>query len=275
MRPILISLLFGLCALMACYQPRGGCIDPNAVNFDVNADLDTGCIYPNMVLEVSHLHNNTGVNLGGNYLNNKGQYYQILDVAYYLSGFKFGSGLQEYTLQDTFQAFRKGTPNVSDSVAVTAINDIALLRRNTVSYTIGGFREEGQFDRISCDFGLRTELTDILPGSVTSGFSLSPQSEQLYDSVAFAYRFARIIYRADSSTLTKPDTMWLSGQDFAGGAPKITQSVNMKHVAGFDFKVKLSVDYSFWFANVDFSKPKPDIIRQITNDLQGSFLFSQ
>jgi hypothetical protein len=102
------ALAFATFFIGACYEPRIGCLDPNATNFDVSADQDTGkCVYPLMVLKISHLHDGVGLNTDSFYINANNQKYKIREFAYYLSGFTVLSGLQEYPIDDTLHAFKR------------------------------------------------------------------------------------------------------------------------------------------------------------------------
>ena len=271
-----IAAIASFCTvLIGCYEPRGGCLDPNAVNFDVNADLDTGCIYPSLVLNMSHLHGTEGIKTDSIYFNQLNQAYQVKEFAFYLSGFTFLSGNQAYTLQDTFHAFQLLSPSANDSSLITPISDIGLIRRSTINPKIGTFREVGVFDGIECDFGLRQELISILPGSVRVGFPLRPQAEMLYDSIERSYRFARLIVEHDSGPVSVIDTLYLSGAEFAAGENHLKQIVPLKQHIGYDFKVNLAIDYKKWFDLTDFNQSKNDIQRQIAISIPASFTFSQ
>jgi hypothetical protein len=263
-----------VCALAACYKPRRGCLDPNGVNFDVNADVDTGCVYPSLVLEFAHLHDGDGLSFDSIYTNNLGQKYRIKDVAFYLSGVQFTKGTEITGLTDTFHAFVPISPSANDSSRISPIFDIALVRRSTLSTTIGSFPKVDSFDGISLDFGLRKELVDVLPGSVRAGHPLRPQPEMLYDSTAREHRFARLVLELNPPT-SVTDTLWITDAEFAVGGNKITTKTPLIQKAGYNFKVKIGVDYRLWFVNTDLSKPKSAIVSQIASSALGGFYITQ
>jgi hypothetical protein len=263
-----------ICICTACYEPRKGCLDPNAVNLDVNADIDTGCIYPSLVLEFAHLHDGIGLNFDSIYQNDLGQKYRIRDVAFYLSGFTLLKGTQTYGLKDTFHAFQLLAPTANDSTRITPISDIAFVRRSTITLPIGSFREIGIFDGMHLDFGLRNELVSVLPGSVPTGNALRPQPEMLYDSTARAHRFARIVLELDPTT-SKTDTLWLRDVEFAVGGQKITHIGQLTQRAGYNFTIKIGVDYALWMRNTDLTKPKSAIASQIAGSVLSGFYFGQ
>jgi hypothetical protein len=276
LRSFLPFLTFAaICCLSACYQPQTGCLDPNATNFDVNADRDTGaCVYPLLRLKIAHLHDTTGLSFDSIYTNDLAQQYRIRDVAYYMSGFAFPQGLQTYTLIDTFHAHQPISTTSLDSTPITPTSDIGLIRRNVINLNIGSFKDVGVFDGIKAEFGLRNELVRILPGSVRVGFPLRTQPEMLYDSTQRQYQFARIIFeRLTNGATTSTDTVWLGKEQWPTGAPTIAATVPLTHEAGYDFEVKMAIDYAKWFAQTDLTQPILAIKGKIAIGIPDSFTF--
>jgi hypothetical protein len=267
---ILLSTLLAC----ACYQPRQGCLDPNGVNFDVNADRDTGCIYPVLRLNVAHLHGGSGIKFDSTYTNSLNQRYKILDFAYYLSGYEFDQGLKTSGVLDTFQAYKyQTTPD--DSLKVTPIRDFALLRRNTIDYAIGSFREVGQFETVRMNFGLGGALQGILPGSVVASNLLAPQAEMLFDSTNHRHYFGRLVIEHEVNNVVKVDTLRLRAEDFSPLDQEIEQQIVLKQRAGFNFIIKLNVNYQNWFNKVDLSLGKRVIEQEMAKSVKTSFLFEQ
>ncbi len=262
----------------ACYKPRVGCLDPNATNFDVSADKDTGnCVYAKLVLQLSHTYDGVGLRTDSFYTNQYNQKYKIKEFAYYLSGFTVLQGLQEYPLEDTLHAFKRVSPSANDSVRITLTSDIGLIRRNTVELVTGTFRESGVFDGIRMDFGLRSQVMEVLPGSVRAGSVLRPQPEMLYDSTNQRYHFGRFIieHELQPGSATVTDTLLLGVDAFAAGGNKIEQLLSLKQTAGFDFDVKTQVDYKLWFDQVDWTSDMTTIKAKIAQNLISGFLFAQ
>jgi hypothetical protein len=277
------QLIYFICSavsvllLSACYGPKGGCLDPNAVNFDVSADKDSNCIYPSLILSIAHLYDTNGLKIDSLYTNQLGQKYRFKEVSFYLSNFKIVSGLQEYTTQDTFHAYKRISPSANDSTFISPLSDIGLVRRSVVSLNLGTFREIGNFDGLKFDFGLNAELRTILPGSVRLGSPLRPQNEMLYDSAAHEHRFGRfVIERIDGlSGGSMLDTVYLRGAEYALGENIYTQNVPLKQEAGYNFQVKLSIDYSKWLSQINLTNTLNDKKTELAKSIMTSFSVSQ
>ena len=61
MRPLLLFLL--ACALTGCYEERSGCLDPDAADYDLQADVACPdcCTYPELSVRVSSAWGDTTV----------------------------------------------------------------------------------------------------------------------------------------------------------------------------------------------------------------------
>jgi hypothetical protein len=272
------ALAFATFFIGACYEPRIGCLDPNATNFDVSADQDTGkCVYPLMVLKISHLHDGVGLNTDSFYINANNQKYKIREFAYYLSGFTVLSGLQEYPIDDTLHAFKRISPSANDSTRIVLTSDIGLVRRSTVELKAGTFRQVGSFDGMRFDFGLRNEILSVLPGSVRAGSVLRPQPEMLYDSTNQKYNYGRFIIEHEivPGQAAVIDTLWLSDVAFAVGGNTITKMVPLNQIAGFDFKINLALDYKEWLHNIDWTKDMITIKANIAQNLPSGIYLDQ
>ncbi|HMV23421.1 MAG TPA: hypothetical protein PKA71_03780, partial [Saprospiraceae bacterium] len=65
----------------ACYQPKEGCLDINATNFDATADEECCCQYPVLQLKFKHFASGNEFSASDTILNDFGQQFRIPSFA--------------------------------------------------------------------------------------------------------------------------------------------------------------------------------------------------
>jgi hypothetical protein len=256
-------------SLSNCYEPKEGCLDIEAVNFDVGADDSCCCVYPKLILSVEQNFDNLV------YLPNKefewesGKFLRIKSIVFYLSDFTLTRNSEVYTPTDSLDF--KVWP---DSSITRLVNDFALIRRETGDYPLGTYRESGNFDGFNFTFGLNEVDNKIISTKIVGTSALKPQAEKLWLNETDGYAFARIELQQDTFADTKIDTLYLSRPDFQ----KISLNFagDYYHKSGYDFKILLKVDFKKWFEGTNL--PTNDISAlksKIMSNLSSSFDVSQ
>lgn len=269
-------LLRAVCLLMlgmtACYEPKEGCLDIEAVNFTASADNNCCCEYPELKIEAIQRFNDKVWLPDSTYLNPLGQVFRLRSVAFYLSEFQILQGGTPLGVPDTAQLFVFG-PNPGDTLKETFINDFQLVRRATTEYTVGSFRSSGSFDGIRIRMGLPDAAQRVAPNKAPSGHPLRPQAENLWLGRDIGFAPLKMVFTRDTLSATLPDTLTFLPAELGYF---IQQDTPLVHQSGEDFRIKLTVDYFELFRNIDLKNDdKATMKSKIVVNLPKVFTVSQ
>lgn len=271
-----LILLLGLGSLTACFEGDEGCLDVDALNFDVSADEACGdcCNYPNISLTFSHkvYQGSDTLNFGYQtpYFNNLGQYFAFDQISYYISdvGFITEEGNLEAVLdlvdlpvlEDNDTTFIE----ISDNFILTAPD-------NFRSQIAGTFIYAGEVTALKIGLG----LPEIVHQSEPSLWSnedhpLAEQIPPMYDETQARYLYNRVeFFRDTSDFLAIPDVIQITEED---DRINLLLPVSGAIPSGFNVNVTLEVDYLRWFAGVDILNDSNEVIKnKIVANLADSF----
>ncbi len=235
----------------ACFEPKEGCLDIGATNFDASADQDCCCQYPQLVLEVIQRFDSLNFTENAVYpapLNN--HLFRLKSVAFYLSDFQLVQNGVPYAVDDTVQlrAFGPGSP---DTVTETLTDDFLLIRRLPFSHEVGSFRPDGAFQEVRIRLGLTEAAGRTIPRLAPVGHPLRTQPDSLWHGPGTGYIFAQIVLARDTFSTTLPDTISFSRADL--GNLFLTTTAAVTHQTGTDLNLNLLADYKPLFAGVDLT----------------------
>ena len=278
-----IGCLLGICLIVscfsACYEPVEGCLDPNALNFGLDADRECGdcCAYPSLSIRFLNQWTDADTSFTLNYASDAyrdggGNPFPIDRITYYLKDF--------ILITDAGNSIR-----TTDTVLVGYLNDVGLyedrylrddylLINASVSTTleVGTLARNGNFTRLTFDLGI-DEFTDrILPGSLPTNHPLSLLDTTMYDLGNGRYRSNRLDLARDT-TQNAADLL------LSYGAERMTVPVTVdipggfSLPAGFNMVVTLEVNYADWFREVQniAQGSETEILTQIVGSLSNSF----
>ncbi len=185
---IALSFCIGL-TQWSCQEPKRGCLDSNATNFDVSAKescLETTqncCEYPRIQLKVAHLTNNDTTSfILFDSLNIARATYQIgTDSVRFLSCQFFFSDFQLVTTQNKIVVVPDSSLVFRQNDSVRVRSDFALIGRNNgFDYPLGSFTSFETYNRVRFQFGLNDTLAAVVPRRMPSGTPLSIRSDSMY-----------------------------------------------------------------------------------------------
>mgnify|MGYP000582287729 CR=1 FL=1 len=263
-------LLFALC-LSACFEPKEGCLDIAAINFDAGADKDCCCEYPKLVLTVDQVYDTLLFRNDSLYLNSSGQIFRIKSVAFYLSDFQLFQNGEVFTVSDTLTL---NTFSGSDTSSQRFTNDFQLVRRTPVDYVIGTFRQDGNFEALNFRLGLSGEAQKVIPSKAPANHPLSNQPDILWRDQSAGFVFLQAVVVRDSMGATQPDTLRFLQSDL--GQPRIGATGFFVHPTGYNFPLVLHVDFKKMFEGINWSMH--DILAwktRIVANLDSTFSVSQ
>lgn len=246
----LFGLLF-LCVLTYsnCYEPREGCLDIEATNFDAAADKNCCCTYPALNLVLLPRYDTLVWKPDTAYEYSPGKWFRLKQAIFYLSDFRMLQGGTPIAVSDTVQLKTWGPGG--DTTQTTFTDDFLLIRRTVVEYPIGTFRPSGAFDAVYFQVGLPDAAQQVIPALAPTGHPLRPQSEGLWLGRDTGFVALKLVLTRDTFSSTAPDTLLFHQPDFT--TVQLQQTGVFTHESGYDFKINLTTDFREMFRNVDLS----------------------
>jgi hypothetical protein len=269
----LLALALSL-SLSACFEPKEGCLDIEATNFDASADNDCCCLYPKLFLETVQRYDTLQYLPDSLYSNSAGQLFRIKSVVFYLSEFQLFQTSEPFSVSDTAQ-LQTYSAFGNDTLKEVFTDDFLLVRRSPVSNEVGEFRPSGSFGSVRFRLGLSDDAQRVIPRLAPSGHPLRIQSDSLWYGPSAGYVFMQAVVVRDSMLATKPDTLAFTQADLPdyfieATGPFVHQS------GGYDFRLRMTIDYKKMFEGVNWTNGDiPSWKSQIVANLPTVFGVSQ
>jgi hypothetical protein len=194
MRPLLACLL--ILVFGSCYEDVVGCLDPDATNYNLGADLACPdcCTYPTLSLRVSPLWGNDAVVAGNRYpYGTAGDSFTLVRFRYYLGELRLeGQGTE---LPDPARPVELATLINGDTVT-TALNGNYLLGTTAVTTTRIGTIRTGTTALVALTgtYGLPDRYRAVIPFLAPSGDALRTQPGLLNFNDGRGYVQSRLEY---------------------------------------------------------------------------------
>jgi len=263
-------------ALVSCFEPKDGCLDIEATNFDASADKNCCCEYPLLVIEALHRYGSDTVQYipDALYENSAGQIFRIKSLAFYLSEIQLFQNGGLLTVTDTVQLQTYAQAG-NDTVKTTFTDDFLLIRRTPVDNAVGDFRPVGAFEKVRLRLGLSAEAQRVIPRLAPSCSPLRIQGDSLWYGPSAGYVFMQAVVVRDSMQATLPDTLASTTADLPDFF--IEKTGNYTHASGgYDFRLKLGIDYKKLFDGIDWTSNNiPAWKSQIVANLPSAFTVTQ
>ncbi len=234
-----LTLVAGLLLLTGCVTRERGCLDIAASNFDLDADqaCDDCCVYPVATLTLTQQYDGFNFRISDTLYDTNGSPYKIRDMKYILSSWSWTDDHQRYTVDSV------GFTCATGEVVIPS--DILLIDTRQFVYTIGSFRLFPEIDSVFLTIGFPQALECVDPFNDSTQVILSNQSA-LWDSVNMSRAAVRMIVQRDL-TMEVFDTLFVHMNEDIG------LLYSYQFVPGFDPKIRLTVDYTLWFSDVDIT----------------------
>ena len=240
-----LFLLASLCS--SCYEDRVGCLNPDAGNYDLEADSECAdcCTFPELSVQVTSVWQDSAVVIGRTYTDGGGNPFQFVRFRYYLGSLRL-EGVGE-DLPDPFRPVQL-QQNVSGDTAVTVNGNYLLADLSVNTTLVGTLSQYGQgLSSLSGTYGLDDRYRNLIPASAPTGDALRSQAGLLNFNDGRGYVQAKLEYTRGVGTDTLVRTVYGSrpftlsfGQDVA---PR----------TGFDVRVDVEARLSTLFSQIDLS----------------------
>ena len=264
---ILVSLL-----LSSCYEDQEGCLDINATNFDVEADISCldCCEFPVLQLDFQHkaIIGDTTINLVYDefiYEDQVGNLFGIKNLQFYLSDFHLiRNGGDTTQVSDTLQITK------SNGEVISIKDNFLLVNPGVFGFsTLGDFRSEGNYDGIGFNFGLNPVANQLDTTYFTDEHPLGPQAENMFTGNGEGYLFAKIELLPEPGNDSLFTEILIKGDE---NLVPIENVVSYTILEGVDPRLIVLIDYYSWFSTIDIQNDSPEVMGQkIVTQLANSF----
>jgi len=255
---ILLVLVLGLAA---CYEDREGCLDILGKNYDVTADAECEdcCTYPSLVFSLTQNIGEDGLTFGDTIINNLGDSIRILDYVYFISNVQVILNSEPRQVLDSLAVYRE-----NDTVYIK--EDIIRVARSKARYTVGEFRERGPISEVSFDIGLPAILKGNEVNTSSPNDLVTDPDTLRSDTGDYTVQRLQLSVEEglkDSTIVDVPDSLL---------ARKIIIPTDTVSVAGIDKVINITVDYQYWFDDIDFQNDSDEeIAKQLQTNLSKAF----
>lgn len=264
----------------ACYEDIEGCLDINANNFDVTADVECidCCNFPTLELSVLHRISDPQLDTFYNLPLNDSitldsiNYFIINDLKFYLSDIQLvKSDGTAIGVTDEIQLINTSE---TDTISTFVEDNFALIsRRSPRASSIGTIIANGDFSGIRFKVGLSETANTANPNLVPTNHPLFFDEGEMYFNADSGYVFNRIELLENTLLVdtTIVDTTLI----------EIGLNENLRNIVldypfslslGFNTSIILQIDYRDWFELIDFQNDSPStIVTKIMENLPNSF----
>ncbi len=271
MKPYLVALCAFACCWSACEEAIEGCVQPRAVNFDPEADVNANCIYYQLELQWQH-YSATQPNdtlLPQRFLTDAAgdsffiESCRILGSKVYLTkvGDSDPTTSPESLLLSTTD---NGNQNIPDNFFGIRIDQYAA--------AAGGWIERGDFDRLTLQLGLDTTLRGNTPQQfIEGGRPPLPISSTLeahpfeVGADPFLYDSINAIYPTLHLTVVQPDTTVITVQIDDVVPFSFPYVVTAKD--GENVPIRLRLDYDQLLQGIRWNSDSSTIANQLSQKL--------
>jgi hypothetical protein len=248
--------LFIFITIVACEEPKKGCTDIRATNFDVSAakEDNTTCTFPKLIVQTAYTVGDSGFLLTSSYKNALNQSFKIIQATTYLSDFQLITSDNKTSKPiDSIFIYR-----VTDTIK--ALNSFAMIGRNNgFQFTIGTFEDVGKtFAKVKFNLGLISDINKTDAIKMPSGHPLSIRPDSMYNRTTKNYIFNKVIV---ASGLNFKDTLNVEMMTLS----PIELTNQIKTIEGSDVFINLIVNYLRLFDGVNFTDTQ-SVNKQKIND---------
>ena len=260
--------------LTGCYERIEGCLDAEATNFQIGADLacDGCCTYPELQLDFEHkviIGPETGnlTYVDSIYYDGSGTAFKIKQIRFYISEFHLVSDQGvELMVEDIvdFQTVAEETATVEDNFALIDPGDFG-------SQSLGVLRYNGNIEKLRFKLGITHPANSADPTSFSVSHPLSTTAEDMYFGVDSGYVFNRLDLIEDVSI----DSLITTYQfGLSENLLEVELPASFEVQQGYNLRLILRIDYGKWFESINFqTDEKVIIIEKIVSKLTESFSF--
>lgn len=256
-------LLFVCILTVGCYEPRVGCLDLVATNYDASADemCDDCCSYPSLKIGVKHSWEDRVFVLKDTFVNNLGDSFIVVSQNFFLGGIELGNASG-----GAIPLINKNTYYWNDGSSKEIATNFELVSGTLSEVTINKFRDETSISYLKFGPGPDASYNGVDTLRLPSGSDLAISAGMRTKNNAYLCYKAKIL--AGSGLKDTLDIafegVWRFQKNFE---PQLPLS------PGKDLKTEIKISYDQWFKDVAFDDKNPiDIGNVMKNNTPQAFV---
>jgi len=263
----------------ACYEPKEGCLDLDAVNYDANADNPCAdcCQMPTLSVSFSHqallpTQTDTAINFKYDSLYpspfDELHYFQITRSRFFISGLHLvKEDGTEVGVQDSIEL------EAPAGDTITVEDNFALVDRDIFqAATLGAIVTHGSFDRVRFTLGLSGTLRQTNPESVPAKHALNVATDTLMYAEGTGYLSHLLIFKRDTLSTTAPIELKIT--EPATIELPLPETIGVSR--GFNISLKLKINYLAWFEDIDLVNDSEQTIEmKLKENLPNAFTVTE
>lgn len=253
-----LALFTLLLTLSACYEDVEGCLDLNAANYDLDADLaciDNCCTYPALALGLDHRYAMEPLRFDTFYQDVLGQEFRVSRLRHYWSDFQLlttdGDSLTPRSEVDL------GLVRNPGDTLFTTVNDNLLLlnARQNANQEIGTYRQAVTLSGLRFRLGLNDSLQLAAPNTLVGNHPLAFQDGRLY----FGRDTGYVMFSLEYELVQGNDTLARRVDAFGSQLTTLPFGSPTELPPGFDVVIDLELATSLWLEGLDLSQPASEL----------------
>ncbi len=252
---IIFCFFIALMFTYSCGNRVEGCLDINAVNFDVEADKDCCCTYPDLILNFNHVFGDTIFRLGNEYSFELTDTFIVEELRILMSNAHPVKEGVEYQVDDTLFV------NVDDGLGQETLeleDNFLIMSPEQFSYSINSFSQPGTYEGVVITSGLGGDARRIVPDSIVlKEHPLIPQTDTLWnETVGYFYWYLKVIPDKNEPDISRE--FIIHGEN----SSQITLSGTVFGDIGYDLEIDIEIDYENLLDGIDFEADNEITITQ-------------
>ncbi|CAH0999354.1 hypothetical protein LEM8419_00652 [Neolewinella maritima] len=257
-------LLYGLAILLCtgCYEDRVGCLDPDADNYDLQADegCTDCCVYPDFSIRISPEWNDTALVVGQTYTDGAGHPFQLIRFRYYLGELRLESTATELAEPARPVELQEG---IAGDTTDVILNGNYLLATTTVTTsTVGTLRiGTAALRSFSGTYGLPDRYRNVIPFTAPSGDALRTQPGRLNYRDGRGYVQSRLEY-----TLT-PGGDTLSVSSYGSVPFSLDFGDDLLPERGLDLRLDVTAQLDLLLGSIDLTADSATIAQALDREV--------
>jgi hypothetical protein len=252
-----VAMILMLLGFAGCTTREAGCLDPNASNFDLNADraCDDCCVLPTLSLLLSQQWDGMIFTVPDTFSDVNQKPFIIRDIRFFLSSWQWKNVAGGTYTIDSIQA-------PCGTGLLRYPPDIVMIDPKNFTFLIGDITVAPIMDSVLFHVGLTSDfdcLDDLDPATPAI---LTPSSPLFNPDEGALNAIRLVINRNPADTIT--DTI------FIDLVKPITLAYPYHFMRGTNTQFILTVNYADWFREIDVEQIS-SFTTSVTNGLAGSF----
>ncbi len=231
--------------LCSCYEDSTGCLDPDADNYDLVADLGCldCCTFPELSVRLATVWKDSAVVLGRTYTDGAGNDFQFVRFRYYLGDLRL-----ESSTTDLADPSRPLELIATDSTTLSLNGNYLLASLSTTTTAVGALRTgTASLTALTGSYGLPDRYRTVAPARAPNGDALRTQPGRLNFNDGRGYVQARLEY----TRMPGGDT--LSVSSFGSSPFALSFGETIVPIRGFDIRIDLEADLHKLLSATDLS----------------------